>query len=52
MCLDWSEVELQGNYDQDIAKTLDVALLPCNMKESVLTYGQMTDSIPDNCNYD
>ena len=51
MCLDWSNVELQGDLDQDIYKNVDVALLPCNMKETIMAPDSINDdNIPENCN--
>ena len=53
MCLNWSDVELQGNRIQDSYKLLDVMFLPCNVKESVFSVGgeYFEDRIPENCNY-
>ena len=53
MCLDLSDVELQGNGNEDNSSMLSLMFLPCHVKESALTFGETTvDSIPDNCNYD
>ena len=51
MCLDWSNVELQGNFDQDTHKVLNVMFLPCGAKESGLAKGA-EDRVPENCNSD
>ena len=50
MCLNWSDIELQGEDPADNTKTLDIMLLPCNMKETML--GGKEDAIPEDCNYD
>lgn len=50
MCLDWTNLELAGEDPAVKRKNLDVMLLPCNMKESLLS--SSTDKIPDDCNYD
>ena len=54
MCLNWSDVELQGNRVQDYYTLLDVMYLPCNVKESIFDRGssQFEVRIPENCNYD
>lgn len=36
MCLEWSDVELQGEDPAYNTRTIDVMFLPCNMKETLL----------------
>ena len=50
MCLDWNEIELNGEDPASNAKNVDVMLLPCNMKISILDGD--ADRIPEECNYD
>ena len=50
MCLDWTDVELNGEDPADNTKTIDVMLLPCNMKITLLDGD--ADRIPDECNWD
>ena len=50
MCLDMRGVELNGEDPAINTRTIDVMLLPCNMKETML--GGEVDRIPDECNWD
>ena len=50
MCLDWSGIELYGEDPQDNTRTIDIMLLPCNMRETLL--GGTEDRIPADCNWE
>lgn len=50
MCLDWSKIDLYGEDPADNTKTIDIMLLPCNMKLTLL--GGTEDRIPEDCNWD
>lgn len=50
MCLDWNNIELKGEDPASNTKNVDVMLLPCNMKISILDGDE--DRIPEECNYD
>lgn len=50
MCLDMKNVVLYGEEPSINMKTIDIMLLPCMMKETML--GGKVDRIPDECNWD
>ena len=50
MCLDWKTVELKATEYGPNFKTMDIQLLPCNMRETII--GGSEDRIPSDCNYD
>lgn len=52
MCLNWRDVELAGADPAPETKALDVMVLPCNMKETLLADDLKEDRIPEDCNWD
>ena len=50
MCLDWSKIEMQATPYKKNFKAMDIMLVPCGMRETLL--GGTEDRIPEDCNYD
>ena len=50
MCLNWNDLKLRGEDPAENTRTIDVMLMPCNMKETLLASKE--DGIPEDCNYD
>ena len=52
MCLNWRDIVLAGADPAPELKFLDVMVLPCNMKETLLADDLREDRIPEDCNWD
>lgn len=52
MCLNWRGVELAGEDPAINSQTIDIMLVPCNMRDTLLGDFTKEDRIPENCNYD
>ena len=47
--MDWDAIKLQADPYKPIYKAMDIMLLPCGMRETLI--GAKEDSIPTDCNY-
>ena len=51
MCLNWRDIKLSGADPAPELTALDIMVLPCNMRETLLADNAEEDRIPEDCNW-